>query len=271
MNKPLIIYHAHCLDGFTAAWAASLVFGKDAVYLPMQYGQVPTVKSLRKYARVYVLDFSFQRAVIQEWIAVGVPFEIHDHHKTAKADLDGLPGVTFDMARSGAMLAWNRFHPGVEPPDLVRYVQDRDLWRWELPDSKAYCAALNAYPMDAETWSLLLDRTEDLKAEGKILLRYERQLIERACEQSVLRTIGGHEVLVVNTTVCGSEIGERLCLLNPHLPFSAFYSDTHEGTRKWGLRSRNGFDVSAVAKLYGGGGHAAAAGFTSGLDWLGDV
>jgi nanoRNase/pAp phosphatase (c-di-AMP/oligoRNAs hydrolase) len=29
----------------------------------------------------------------------------------------------------------------------------------------------------------------------------------------------------------------------------------------WSLRSRNGFDVSAVARSFGGGGHAAAAGF----------
>jgi phosphoesterase RecJ-like protein len=31
--------------------------------------------------------------------------------------------------------------------------------------------------------------------------------------------------------------------------------------RQFGLRSRNGFDVSEVAKKFGGGGHAAAAGF----------
>ena len=41
-------------------------------------------------------------------------------------------------------MAWNHFHPGDAPPDLLRYVQDQDLWHWALPDSEAVNAARNA-------------------------------------------------------------------------------------------------------------------------------
>ena len=34
------------------------------------------------------------------------------------------------------------------------------------------------------------------------------------------------------------------------------------------FRSRGDFDVSALCKQYGGGGHKAAAGFTSEIGWL---
>jgi nanoRNase/pAp phosphatase (c-di-AMP/oligoRNAs hydrolase) len=45
-------------------------------------------------------------------------------------------------------------------------------------------------------------------------------------------------------------------------PFAACYWDTEEG-RVFGLRAADdGVDVSEIAKEYGGGGHAKAAGFT---------
>ena len=64
-----------------------------------------------------------------------------DHHATAAEDLAGLPFVTIDLDRSGAVLAWEHFHPGRPVPLLLRYVQDRDLWRWALPRSREVNAA----------------------------------------------------------------------------------------------------------------------------------
>jgi hypothetical protein len=73
---------------------------------------------------------------------------------------------------------------------------------------------------------------------------------------------------VVNAPVLQSEVGDVLCAAHPRRPFAAMFSvlapdrpGEPEG-RVYSLRSRNGFDVSAVAKSMGGGGHRAAAGFT---------
>jgi len=55
----------------------------------------------------------------------------------------------------------------------------------------------------------------------------------------------------------------------PEAPFAGYYFDRKDA-RQFGFRSHNGFDVSAVCKRYGGGGHAAAAGFTSAIGWLPD-
>ena len=82
------------------------------------------------------------------------------------------------------------------------------------------------------------------------------------CRQAVMREVGGHKVPVANGTVFFSEVGEELCKAYPEAPFAAYYMDRADGKRQWGLRSRTGFDVSAIAKQYGGGGHQAAAGFT---------
>ena len=53
-------------------------------------------------------------------------------------------------------------------------------------------------------------------------------------------------------------------LLEKHAdaPFVASYFRREDGLWQFSLRSRKGFDVSEIAKHYGGGGHAQAAGFT---------
>lgn len=39
MSRILVLHHANCADGFTAAWCAWRYFGDDAEYVPVQYGQ----------------------------------------------------------------------------------------------------------------------------------------------------------------------------------------------------------------------------------------
>jgi hypothetical protein len=41
MKQRLVIYHANCIDGFTAAWAAWRKFGDDTEYVPASYGDAP--------------------------------------------------------------------------------------------------------------------------------------------------------------------------------------------------------------------------------------
>lgn len=44
--------------------------------------------------------------------------------------------------------------------------------------------------------------------------------------------------------------------------FGACYFEVAQGRWQYSLRSRGKFDVSEVAKIFGGGGHKGAAGFT---------
>lgn len=54
----IVIYHADCPDGFGAAFAAWLVFGDSAQYVPARFGEpAPDVRG----KEVYILDFSRQK------------------------------------------------------------------------------------------------------------------------------------------------------------------------------------------------------------------
>lgn len=270
--KPLILYHGNCYDGFGAAWAAWHRFGDAAEYRPCFYGMDAPQDWWDRDC--YVLDFSFPSKIIgnrqldESYVLNVTDFRVLDHHKTAEADLKDYPGCcTFDMNKSGAVLAWEFFHKDIPLPLLLRYVQDRDLWRFELPHAKEIDCWIKSHPFSFDAWRNMATNLERefnaVVALGAGALQYQRAMVEVMVKNAWIESVGGYDVPVTNATVFFSEVGEALCLQHPDKPFSAYYLDRADGRRQWGLRSRNGFDVSEVAKQLGGGGHAAASGFVT--------
>ena len=254
----VVLYHGHCADGFGGAYAAWRALGDEAVYLPVQYGDaVPEMPAGTD--AVYMVDFSYPREQILALHQKHPNLTILDHHRTAQADLAGLDFAIFDMDKSGAVLAWEYFHPGTPVPMLLRYVQDRDLWTWKLPASRQVSAGLWSYPQDFATWDGL--SVPKLSEEGAAILRYMEQQTEMICSQAKEGELAGHRIPIVNATSLWSEVGEALLNLYPAAPFAAAYYHTASGVKKWSLRSRGEFDVSAIARRFGGGGHRNAAGF----------
>lgn len=255
-----VIYHANCPDGFGAAWSAWKKFADTAVYLPVRHGN--PLPEIPPGAEVYILDFSYDRETLIA-LAQSCRLKVLDHHCTAQAELKDLDFAEFDMQRSGAVMAWNYFFPDQPVPLLLQYVQTQDLWTWNLPDAHEICTALSIYPMEFEVWNSL--EVETLRREGVISLRYKHQLIENLAQRVDWFEILGHQVPAVNTPLFASELGNTLCLRYPQAPFAVCYSD-QQGQRKFSLRSVGEFDVSAICRQYGGGGHHNAAGFSLPLE-----
>lgn len=274
-EKPLVIYHANCWDGFCAAWVARKALG-DIEAVPAHYGQSPPNVSGRE---VYILDFSYSFDVMADMASASQNFTVLDHHKTAEralADLEAM-FITHNMAgrarygvdRSGGRMAWEFFSfiggwDGIDSPWLVDYTEDRDLWRHELPHSEEINAALRSYPLDFELWDRFgavkdVVHQTFLVQEGAAIRRAERQIVNAHVRNAKESEISGHRVLSVNATVLFSEIAGELA---KGRPFGACYFDRQDGRRQWSLRSdENGEDVSLIAKSRGGGGHVHAAGF----------
>ena len=84
-----------------------------------------------------------------------------DHHQSAAEQLAGYVCqrglVHFDLTRSGAHLAWAFFLPERPLPDLVRHVEDRDLWLWRDPQSAGFLSALDLEPFDFGRWQALTE------------------------------------------------------------------------------------------------------------------
>ncbi len=287
----LVIYHGNCWDGFCAAWLFHKVY-PDAEFVPAQYGQDPPDCTGK---RVFIVDFSYKRELMRRIMSQAAFVCVLDHHKTAKAELDGLvneflqrpdlihnpigselPVIWFNMEMSGGRLAWEYlfgrdYRVKYSNPDdlrswLVNYTEDRDLWRHILPNSREVNAALRSYPLDFAWWDDLDARGLignsppcSLVSEGAAILRSERQVIDNHVRHAREIEMDGHKVLAVNATVLFSEIAGELAAGRP---FGAAYFDRGNGKRQWSLRSSDaGVDVSEIAKRHGGGGHRNAAGF----------
>lgn len=258
-----ILYHDNCPDGFGAAFAAWKKLGDSAKYLPVNHSQ--PVPDLKNNSEVYLVDFCYPKETLLGIVKQMKKVTVLDHHKTAEADLQQIDlqkypslAVTFDMDKSGAVLAWEHFHYQAVP-ELLYYIQDKDLWRFELPHSKEFSAALRSYEMDFQLWDGLA--VQDLIREGQILLRYQDQLVNKLCSEARVVELNGYQVPVVNSGILQSEIGNSLCKQFPQSPFAVVYYDS-ESERRYSLRSIGEFDVSAVAKTFGGGGHKNASGFS---------
>jgi len=260
MSDPetLVLYHANCADGFTAAWAASLALPGSTTFVALDYGDTPPDVEGKE---VYVLDFSFHRVELEIMHACADSLLVLDHHKTAEADLAGLDYCTFDTTKSGAMLAWEHFHD--EPaPDLVRYVQDRDLWTWKLRRSEQINAYIGGTPQTFTHWTALARElgTQWVQAEGKgsAYATVTKQYVARIRGFASRTALAGYDVPIINTTFARSEL---IGALAEGEPFAIGWR-LEEGKYCYSLRSHaGGVDVSAVAQIWGGGGHRNAAEF----------
>lgn len=169
----------------------------------------------------------------------------------------------FDMGRSGASLAWDYFLGG-KRPQFIEYIQDRDLWRKELPQSDEFTIALRSYPQDFAKWDWLIERgTAALIEEGKPIQRYYRCRVEELKQGAYRAILGDHSCLIANAPpFAASEVAGELADCGV-TEFGACFFESEDGRWQYELRSRGKFDVSGVAKKFGGGGHPHAAGFTT--------
>lgn len=271
-------YHKNCFDGMAAAWVVKTKY-PGATFIPAQYGDMDLMTTIQQdcfenaniNTHYIVVDFSFPRDLMALMFSKARSLTVLDHHVTAKEACEGLDFCIFDMNKSGAGLAWEYFWPDRPAPYLVQYVEDRDLWRFALANSKAINAFIQSHPMNLDSYQLLYHELEqpwglsNAIVGGESIERYKNTMVEAMCANAVVRDIGGYMVPTINATLLFSEVGEKLCEMFPDMPFAASWFIRKDGKIQYSLRSRGEFDVSKVAKQQGGGGHKNAAGFEKGL------
>lgn len=254
-----VLYHADCNDGMGAAYAAWLKFGDYAKYLPVQYNR--PLPEIAGGSDVFILDFSYKRDILESLRQVSNSLLVLDHHKTARDDLIGLDYATFDMNKSGAMLAWEYFHPDKEVPNLIKLIQDRDLWIFGLPGSREVAAALPLIGGFRELHAHADDQAE-LLLKGGVKLSFDSKDINASSRKAVASKLFGHRIALINTTTLISDIGNHL-YTNFDVDFAMMYFILNTGEVVFSLRSESEerCDVSLIAKQIGdGGGHPSAAG-----------
>ena len=221
-----------------------------------------------------------------------------DEERTYMKHEDKYHTIVLDNNKSGAYLAWEYFHPGEEIPQFIRHIDDYDRWQFKIEGTKAFNKALWSYaPWSFKQWQHEWDSTWGYSSadglEGMPNFIQEGEAILRAHDQNVQSVVKGSarecwikapepidlpgsfldevtqgwQGLAANCPPhLQSDVGHELATQSG--TFGLLWSIDKDNNCRCSLRSNGDYDVSAIAKAFGGGGHRNAAGFTTSIQTL---
>ncbi|XP_057804169.1 uncharacterized protein LOC131019601 isoform X1 [Salvia miltiorrhiza] len=256
VQKSAVLYHYPCPDGAFGALAAYLYFSHspafapplffpNTVYSPIRAENLP----LNETDTVYLLDFVGPLGFVEQLSRKVGRVVVLDHHKTAlemlgsgTSSTNGNVTTVIDMDRSGATIAYDYFKEKLLAGDvnnhtngavtefrrvrrLFEYIEDGDLWRWRLPNSKAFSSGLKDLNLEFDATlnpslfqQLLSLELDSVISQGMSSLEDKQKKIEKVLELSYEITLGGGafgNCLAVNADSIQelrSELGNELAL-----------------------------------------------------------
>lgn len=270
IHKPIknivVLYHLDCTDGFSAAWAAWKKFGDKADYIGIDPGTKPVEGLVNK--EIYMVDVIYPAQYLKKLINSNKKIVAIDHHFSNQGSFKIISNGLFDLNNSGAVLAWKYFHPRTKVPKFLQHVEDMDLWKFKVPDTKEIISYLDTVDFNFAEWSKISNNinTESKFKEyvklGSLILKYQDKVIERIISNHAkLVKFFGYNVYAVNSPIFNSQIAN--VLYKTHPPIGIVWSEDKNGRVHVSLRSNGSVDVSRLAARFkGGGGHKESAGFS---------
>jgi oligoribonuclease NrnB/cAMP/cGMP phosphodiesterase (DHH superfamily) len=262
-QKIVVFYHGNCPDGFGGAYAAWKKFGDSAAYVPLKYGKAFDYDVTGK--EVYFIDFSFPKPEMDAIAAKAGAFTALDHHEGTKDVVESMPNHVYDVSRSGAVIAWQFFHPDTPVPLLLQYVQEGDLYRFALPNSHAILTYVYTRLFEFTVWDelerMLEDETELARIidRGSIYNEYTQLLVDKIVKDAEPVRFEGYDVYLASCArAFVSYVGNLLAKEHPPL---ALIVSVRGGELRVSMRGNGTVDLSKIAQKYGGNGHPNAAAF----------
>lgn len=163
----LVVFHGKCHDGSLSSLIIerALNFNCDTLQWPCD---VETLEeAIKDRSDVYLVD-CIPAAKHFAGVPMSTTFHIFDHHDTALARgaeffLFGFDAANinryYDTKLATCELVWNHFHPNEPQPWGVKYIADRAMWRFALPNTHSVNAFIIANE-NAAGFTPLLTGTE---------------------------------------------------------------------------------------------------------------
>lgn len=266
--RTVILYHANCPDGFGGAFAAWKKFGDAAEYYPVKHSDLPEEVA---GATVYLIDLCYRKELMDELLAKAASLVVLDHHEGLEDVVRTMPNYVYDAEHSGAAIAWTYFHPDIPLPKLLAHIEDDDLFRFLLPDTKPLMAYLSVQPFTFEFWDEIAGMLEHPEAMSVVLEKartyreYFDLLAQQSAERAKLVQFEGYEIYVAQThpmKTMVSSVGNILATRKG--PFALVLQIRPNGIAV-SMRGDGTIDLTKVAAKYGGSGHPSSSAFL--LPW----
>ncbi len=267
-KKIIVLYHADggCPDGFGAAYAAWKKFGEDAMYYPLSRSETPPYE-LVSGKETYFVDFCYPKEIMDEFAKRASTLVVLDHHDGMREVMESLPHKVFDTLRSGAGIAWDYFHPDTPRPMLINYVEDDDLFRFGIQDTRTVMTFLEIQPQTFVFWDELSQKLEDPKERALIIEKgtayreYFDHLAGIAVEHAKLVSFLGMEVYFATVHPLKSLKSLVGNLLARKKGPCALVVSAHPNGYGVSIRGDGTVNVAEIAQKFGGNGHPSSAGF----------
>jgi oligoribonuclease NrnB/cAMP/cGMP phosphodiesterase (DHH superfamily) len=267
-----ICFHHNDPDGHASGAIVRYALGDDVLLVESDYDKtiIPWEK-VEKADRIIVTDFSFPMDDMLR-LANGREFVWIDHHKSAMLEFAEMgkdwKGIR-DVSEAGCVLTWKHFFPDKPVPYPIVLIGDRDIWRWAEADTGAFNESLYNQDHKAENDALWRSLFEEDQATLKRMIE-EGQWLRKINLENVARMMEGrsfevqferYNTLAVNAVGTG-DIGNYGRDREYEIVY-CYRDEMQSGVLSTVITLfSNKVDVSVIAKKYGGGGHAGAAGFS---------
>ncbi|MAG12499.1 phosphoesterase [bacterium] len=274
--KGVGIYHKDCLDGTAAAAVLSKKF-PDVLLRPLSHRYEEEVlnnivEEIDGETIVYIVDFSLREGHSEKLIEKAKEVVNIDHHIGSEEKLEILDknysnfSFVFDNERSGASLTWIYFFGEEDIPQLIKYIEDSDIWRFTYGDNTRYAVSyLYQFSGHPEKMLDFIDASkeeiEKILRGGKMIKEYrdgQRDVLLRDVSPINLK-IKEHVVPVHNTPeFLRSDVGH---VLATQLGKTVATFVINGDVVRLHFRGNDEHEPSALelAKILGGGGHRNAA------------
>ncbi len=264
--RTVIFYHGGCNDGFGAAYAAWKKFGDTVEYVPLNRGGEPPYETARD-ADCYFLDFTYEQPVMDRFVEVAKSVTALDHHEGVANITRSMPKYVFDSDRSGAGIAWDYFHPGEPLPTLLAHVQDDDIFRFALPDTRPIMTYMEVQPHTFELWDGIAAKLDNPESKAEMLTlantywEYFEKLAAISVDTAKLVAFEGYKIYFAHThnlKSMKSLVGNLLARKKGPV---ALVVSAHPYGYGVSIRGDGTVDVAEIAQRFGGNGHTSSAGF----------
>ena len=288
----IVVFHYPCNDGLASAWIVYYFYGNIELY-PFTHGDTIDIKRF-KGKRVLFCDICPKEEILNEIEKVATKITILDHHASSEKLIKSKSYGHYDKERSGAGMTWDFFFPGTDMPLFIKMIQDGDLWKWTVKDSKNFISGfdLEYNKLDRLDFEKIFKLFNKLLIDDSIMDDYIRsgldfnekktkRLQKIAREEGTRSTYNEQKMWIRETEYCdASELGNmvtsgsdvdvavlyQVCEVKDKVTGETIIDEVTgkpEIEYHVSLRSCGNINVFAIAKLFGGGGHMNAAGFAT--------
>lgn len=245
---------------------------------------------------LYILDYSFPIEHFKQYTGIFKSITMYDHHATAikeyiaeyvtdatiadnRTTINGNNyNIIFSTTESGAKLTYSLLFPEEPVPDYIELVSDRDLWTFNLENSKNFYHGLKFYNISTFNHiDVLLNTSKQSIVEfgKKYKFMYDSRLLKILKDNSI-----NIDIYINNDKYTGCiinsylDIASDICdlaIVDQEVDIVMAYNVYKDGKIGWSVRSKKGIDSAIVSKKFGGCGHLQASGFSSEYKFLSNI